>query len=137
MEIGYAFILAGLFMIALETIIPGLYFPAWGIAILIYGVFLIIAPNFALPSAIIAGVVTLYIIHKAVYKKGMDVKIGAEKYIGMEGIMLKDVDEHHYGFVLIDGEKWQAKAKEPIKKGEKVVVVGIEGVSLIVKKKEN
>ena len=137
MEIGYLFILAGIIIIALETIIPGQYFPAWGIAILIYGIFLLIAPNFALISAIFAGGVTLYILHRVVYGKGMDIKIGAEKYIGKEGVLDEDVDEHKYGHVLVDGERWQAKADEAIKKGESVVIVGVDGVSLIVKKKES
>ncbi|EHP86686.1 NfeD family protein [Methanotorris formicicus] len=136
MEIGYLFILVGLIIIALETIIPGLYFPAWGIAILIYGIFLLINPNFALISAIFAGGITLYILHRIVYGKGMYIRIGAERYIGEEGVLDEDVDEHKYGHVLVDGERWQAKADEPIKKGERVVIVGVDGVSLIVKRKE-
>ncbi|MDK2789978.1 MAG: hypothetical protein PWP15_485 [Methanothermococcus sp.] len=134
MELGYLMILLGLIAILFEVITPGLYFPAAGIALIIYGVFLLIFPSMALPMAIVSGVITVYALYRAVYGVGKDIKIGAEKFVGRELILGSDLDEQNYGLITIDNEKWHIKAKEPLKKGDKVKIVGIEGVSLVVEK---
>lgn len=134
MELGYLMILLGLIAILFEVITPGLYFLAAGIALIIYGVFLLIFPSMALPMAIVSGVITVYALYRAVYGVGKDIKIGAEKFVGRELILGSDLDEQNYGLITIDNEKWHIKAKEPLKKGDKVKIVGIEGVSLVVEK---
>ncbi len=53
---------------------------------------------------------------------------------GEVGEALDDIEPGKEGFVLVRGEYWMAKATEPIKKGEKVVVIGKEGPYLIVRK---
>ncbi len=40
------------------------------------------------------------------------------------------------GLVFIHGENWTARSNEPVHKGEKVTIVGIEGLTLIVRKEE-
>ncbi|ADC70013.1 protein of unknown function DUF107 [Methanocaldococcus sp. FS406-22] len=136
MEIGYIFILAGFLVIALEAIIPGLYFPAWGVALLIYGVVLLIIPQYAFISAIIAGVLTIIILHKFVYGVGKEIKVGAERFVGKIGIAVEDFEENGYGRIEIENQIWLAKSKDKIKNGDKVEIIGVEGVSLIVKKAE-
>ncbi|XRO76380.1 NfeD family protein [Methanocaldococcus sp. 10A] len=136
MDIGYIFILVGFILMALETVIPGLYFPALGIALLIYGIVLLIIPQYAFISAIIAGVLTLIILHKFVYGVGKEIKVGAERYVGKIGVAIEDFEENGYGRVKIENQVWLAKSKDRIKNGDKVEIVGVEGVSLIVKKFE-
>ncbi|XRP96281.1 NfeD family protein [Methanocaldococcus sp. 16A] len=136
MDIGYIFILVGFLLMALETVIPGLYFPALGIALLIYGIVLLIIPQYAFISAIIAGVLTLIILHKFVYGVGKEIKVGAERFIGKIGVAIEDFEENGYGRVEIENQVWLAKSKDKIKNGDKVEIVGVEGVSLIVKKFE-
>ena len=136
MEIGYIFILAGFLVIALEAVIPGLYFPAWGVALLIYGIVLLIIPQYAFISAIVAGTLTIIILHKFVYGVGKEIKIGAERFVGKIGIAVEDFQENGYGRVEIENQIWLAKSKDKIKNGDKVKIVGVEGVSLIVKKFE-
>ncbi|AVB77187.1 NfeD family protein [Methanococcus maripaludis] len=132
MDLGYITIIIGMGLILLEAFLPGLNFPVAGVAVLIYGIFLLYAPQFALPSALLAGLITAYIMKRFVYKTGLNVKIGAENLIGEHGDLVDEIDENNYGHVIIHGEKWQAKSENPIKKGSKVIVVGIEGVSLII-----
>ncbi|WP_459200909.1 NfeD family protein [Methanococcus sp. CF] len=132
MELGYITIIIGMGLILLEAFLPGLNFPVAGVAVLIYGIFLLYAPQWALPSAIIAGLLTAYIMKRFVYKTGLNVKIGAENLIGDLGDLVDDIDENNYSHVIIHGEKWQAKSEKSIKKGSKVIVTGIEGVSLLV-----
>ncbi len=119
---------------ALETVTPGLYLPALGIALAIYGVVLLILPQYAFISAIISGIITIILLNKFVYGVGKDVKIGAERFIGKIGKAVEDFDENGYGWVEIENQKWLAKSEDKIKNGDKVEIIGVEGVSLIVKK---
>ncbi len=135
-EIGYIFILAGFLVMALEAVIPGLYFPAWGIALLIYGIFLLIFPYYAFIPAIIAGILTIIILHKFVYGVGKEIKVGAERFIGKIGRAIEDFDENGYGRIEIENQVWLAKSNDKVKNGDKVEIIGVEGVSLIVKKVE-
>ena len=118
MEIGYVFILAGFLVIALEAVIPGLYFRAWGVALLINGVVLLIIPQYAFISAIIAGVLTIVILHKFVYGVGKEIKIGAERFVGKIGIAVEDFEENGYGRVEIENQIWLAKSDDKIKNGD-------------------
>ena len=55
--------------------------------------------------------------------------------IGSKGIVTKEIDSLNYeGRINIQGQDWKAKSDENIGKSECVEVVGIQGVSLIVKK---
>ncbi|NPA62989.1 MAG: NfeD family protein [Methanococci archaeon] len=134
MEIGYVFILSGFLIIALEVVIPGLYFPAWGIALVVYGVFLLLFPQYAFVSAIVAGFLTVIGLYKFVYSSGKEIKIGAERFIGMVGKAIEDFNDNGYGRIEVENQVWQAKSKDKIKRGDKVKIVGVEGVSLIVQK---
>jgi membrane-bound serine protease (ClpP class) len=59
---------------------------------------------------------------------------GAEGMIGETGEAREDFDGEGKAFVL--GEWWNARCGVPLKKGEKVIVVGREGMTLLVKPKE-
>nr|WP_292460190.1 NfeD family protein [Methanothermococcus sp.] len=137
MSLGYLFILLGLIVILFEVITPGLYFSAIGIALLIYGIFLIFFPSLALPVAILSGLITVYIMYRLVYNVGSDIKIGAEKFVGREITIPEDLDEQGYGLITIDNEKWHIKSKEPLKKGDLAKIISVEGVTLVVEKINN
>ncbi|MBP2142975.1 membrane protein implicated in regulation of membrane protease activity [Methanococcus voltae] len=133
-DLGYILIFIGLLIILMEAFTPGLYFPAAGIALIIYGLLLAVAPAYALPLAVVAGLLTVYIMYRFVYKSGMNIKIGAERLIGLEGDLVENIDENKPGYVIVNNEKWQAKTQDrsELKAGIKVIVTKIEGVSLIV-----
>lgn len=63
-------------------------------------------------------------------------KTNADRAIGKEGVLLEGITKYEFGEIKVDGKVWTANSKKPISKGEKVVVIGIEGVKLIVQKKE-
>lgn len=52
--------------------------------------------------------------------------------VGKIGYAIDDIPEGGEGFVVVEGEYWRAKAKKPIKRNQKVKVVGKEGPLLIV-----
>jgi len=57
---------------------------------------------------------------------------GVEALIGMAGIAKTEIDPR--GSVLLQGELWEALSNEPIKKGEPVIVRGLDGLTLLVKR---
>lgn len=57
---------------------------------------------------------------------------GKEGLIGLKGEARTDISPT--GQVFVRGEYWNAKSDEPVRKGEKVVVTVVEGLTLTVKK---
>ena len=68
--------------------------------------------------------------NKLVHKE----KTNLDRIIGMRGVVTEDIGDLVIGEVLVDGKKWSAIANVPIKKGEKVKIVKIEGVKLVVER---
>lgn len=131
---GSMLILIGLLLILFEAVTPGLYLPAVSISLIIYGIMLSYNPSLAFPFAILSGILTIFVMYYLVYNVGKDIKIGAEKYIGRVITLSEDLNEQGYGLITIDSEKWHVKGNEPLKKGDRVKIVGIEGVSLVIEK---
>ena len=59
-----------------------------------------------------------------------------DRYIGKEGDVVKEIKTNEYGEVKIFGEVWTASSMNNLKEGTRVIVKDIEGVKLIVEKKE-
>lgn len=57
---------------------------------------------------------------------------GIEALIGMGGTAKTEI--HPRGTVLLQGELWEAVSEEPIKEGEPVIVQGLDGLKLMVKR---
>ena len=60
--------------------------------------------------------------------------MGIEALVGEEGKVIESIPEGGTGKVFIHGEYWNAESDEPIAKGEKVSVIGVEKLKLKVKK---
>ncbi len=56
--------------------------------------------------------------------------------IGRQGIVLRSIAKNVDGLVKIGYEQWRARAEEEIKEEDEVVVTGVSGATLIVKKNE-
>ncbi len=91
---------------------------------------IIILPVVILTAVFFTVIVTLVI--KAHRKKP---STGKEGLIGLEGIARTDIATEE-GRVFVHGELWRAWSDEPIKAGDKIVVIGLDGLKLKVKKKE-
>ncbi len=130
-------ILIGLLIIFIEAIVPGVYAPAIGIGLMVYGICLYFIPNYAVFTGLLAGIITIVILHILVYRVGNNIKVGPEKYIGRVIILDNDLDNEGHGIIKVDYEKWHVKCNKPLKKGTKVKIVGIDGVSLVIVPVEN
>lgn len=101
-------------IILLDTEVPG-YDVAWQL----------IAAVAILSSAIFIGVVTL-----AMRARQRVVVSGREQMIGDAGETLEAFRDR--GRVRVHGEEWQARTHVPLKKGQRIRVVGMEGLTLTV-----
>ena len=63
-------------------------------------------------------------------------RTNADMLIGKVGIVTKEIVKDNVGEVKIDGKYWSAKSNKKIKEGSKVEILSMEGVKLIVEKKE-
>ena len=61
-------------------------------------------------------------------------KTNIDAIIGRRGIVLKSIAKYSDGQIKIDNVQWRARAEEDIKEGEEVVVDGVRGATLIVRK---
>ncbi len=119
------------FVAAICLVIAGLLLCSALQGVSYYGV----APEAQLALAIIIIVIALIIIwmiYKAAQAKLSKIKTGKEALIGSRGVAVTDLNPK--GEIRVLGEFWQATAKEgEIKNGEKVEVVGMQGMFLVVK----
>ena len=65
-----------------------------------------------------------------------DSKTNIDTIIGQSGIVEKEISRAARGLVKVGNEQWQARADETIGEGEEIIVTGISGITLDVKKAE-
>lgn len=69
--------------------------------------------------------------------EGEQPRVGANRWIGSEGIVLQGIDPHTgSGMVRILNEEWRAAASGKIEAGAKIVVTNVDGARLIVERLE-
>ncbi len=74
-----------------------------------------------------------FVIVKVAQLKRMKKKVGGEAMIGEVGEVIEFKDGK--GLVKVRGEIWKCKSEEELEKGDEVVVVGREGLTLFVRKR--
>jgi membrane-bound serine protease (ClpP class) len=139
---GVFLILLGIifFILELKIISHGVLGVAGIISIVIGSVMLIDLPRsiFAISwtsiiaVAILSGIFFFGVLSYAIKAQLSKVKTGKEGLIGEVGTAWTDVFE--YGKIVVHGETWNARSNEQIKKGDKIIVAGVEGLTLVVKR---
>ena len=69
--------------------------------------------------------------------KNKNVATNLDRVVGMIGIVTEDITNNEIGEVKVDGKRWSAISNSEIKKGEYIKVEKINGVKLVVCKKES
>jgi len=92
--------------------------------------------KFILPLVITLAGFSLFILTKAIASMRQKPKVGKEALIGKEATVLTNIKANKKGMVFVNGERWTAKAQQPIAKGEEVIITKVTGLMLQVKKKE-
>jgi membrane-bound serine protease (ClpP class) len=140
---GVFLILLGIifFILELKIISHGLLGFAGIVSIIIGSVMLVDLPKSILSISwksilavtILSGIFFFGVLSYAIKAQLSKVKTGSEGLIGESGIAKTDVFGE--GKVFLHGELWNAKSDMLIRQGEQVIVTGIEGLLLMVKKK--
>jgi membrane protein implicated in regulation of membrane protease activity len=70
--------------------------------------------------------------------EGDQPRIGANRWIGLEGIVISDIDPSSgSGMVRVESEEWRAIAPQPIATGQGIIVTDVRGARLVVEPLEN
>ena len=119
------------------------YTPTFGMAgltgILIFGVgayFLFpdvfrVSPGVIAAMLAVAGGLLAFILVAVVGSRSHGPLIGAEAIVRREGVV--DDWNGKEGHVIVEGERWRARSDKPLRKGDKVRVVEVDGLVLVVK----
>ncbi len=85
---------------------------------------------------VILGLILMVITRPILLKKFSKpkVKTNSDRVIGMKGIVTEEISKLKVGEVKVDGKRWSAISEDKIPKDSHIIVLGIEGVKLIVRK---
>ena len=88
---------------------------------------------------VVLGVILLVTTRKLLNRllKSNNEKTNLDRIIGGNAIVTSKIGNNDIGEVKVDGKYWSAISNKPVDTGEKVVVEKIDGVKLIVRKKES
>ncbi len=138
---GFALLFLGIILMIGEAVVPS--FGALGIggviSIVIGSIILIDTdvPGFVVSRPLIGAIALvsslglMAIIGIAVKARQRPVVTGREELIGAQGTVLADFEQH--GNVFVHSERWNALAVSPLRKGQAIVVTGIDGLTLKVR----
>ncbi len=141
----FILVATGTTLILLELLKPGVQvFGLAGTALVILALILeyYMQPYFSPSSLTIAALLILgaliafvgIIIFKASETLRMKTPSLEEKLIGKQGIVRTEIRPGKRGVVVVESEEWTAESDEEIRAGEKIVVVGVHGLVLRVKR---
>ena len=79
---------------------------------------------------------TIFLMRLVLRSRGWKQAAGAEQLIGAEGEVTQAIEPPGRGLVFVSGELWRATAREPVRKGARVRVVKVDGLTLLVEPTE-
>ena len=84
------------------------------------------------PAAVAMAAFTVALVRLVIRAQRMKATTGAEGMVGQTGLVETALEPE--GWVVVQGERWRARAEEAVKAGETVKVVAMEGLRLRVRK---
>lgn len=137
--IGVGLLVASVVFFILELVHPGLGVPtAAGIVSLILGgLFLFdssvpgvsVSPFMIVPVALFAALFFGLVVQQAIRLRRRRVETRTDQIVGTQGVVVRDLDPT--GIVLVASEEWTAESPSgPVRKGERVRVVALDGIRL-------
>lgn len=143
LEAWIIWLIIGVIFIISEIFTVGFVMMPLGIAALASSLIAYLFPHTGigpqLGAFIVAGIILLFFGQKLANKIAKDpsIKVGAERLVGSHGLVLEKIDSaKNTGLVRVMQEEWRASSEDQsvIEKGEKIVVVEVDGTHLTVKK---
>jgi membrane protein implicated in regulation of membrane protease activity len=129
-------IVVGLVLAALEMVVPGFVVLWFGVAGIVTGILAFFIKNVYAQLGIFIGlsgilVVASQVISRRITKPEPE-PVGANRLVGVEGVVLRAIAPAEMGRVKVLGEEWRAEAKMAIETGARVKIVEVEGTHLVV-----
>ncbi|AWR93502.1 NfeD family protein [Acidianus brierleyi] len=87
-------------------------------------------PLVDIPSFIIIGFISYRIFYIIIKTR----KRNLFTYVGKIGKAVDNISPNQGGYIMVNGEYWEAVSNENIEAGDTVVVIGMQGLKLVVKK---
>lgn len=135
---GVALILLGVGLMIGEAYEPSFgMLGIGGVVAFVFGSIILIdtdAPGFGIDISVIATfavasvLMFVFVIGLAFKSRRRAVVSGVEQMVSGEGVVVDDFDGR--GTILIHSEHWSAESPKPLKKGQRVKVTGIDGLTL-------
>ena len=140
MELWIVWLILVFALIVLEVStvnLVSIWFIASGIVSLIISIFY---DNFLLQFAIfvLLGIFLLLTTRKFLNRllKQNNEKTNLDRIIGATALVTENISKNSIGEVKVEGKRWSAIAEEELEVGEEVTIEKIDGVKLIVRKKD-
>jgi membrane-bound serine protease (ClpP class) len=136
--LGLALMGIGATMILIEAYTPTLGLVGLaGLGLFGFGLFVVFPEGFRVSAAVIGTIMAIagaflgLVLFAVVGSRSHGPMIGAEAIRRREGV----VDDWHgkEGWVIVEGERWRARADKPLSRGDRVRVLEIDGLVLVVK----
>jgi len=136
--VGLALIVLGVLLIIGETLVPSFgVLGLGGIIAFVFGSVILMdtdVPGFGLPAGIVvttasmAGALLLGTVWFTIRSRRRHIVSGAEELVGMQGEVIDDFTG--VGAVWLHGERWRARSKVPVTKGQVVRVLKLDGLTV-------
>lgn len=136
-------VIVALLFFIIEILTPGIFlFSCFSIGAIITFIVSIFSNSLVLQCSVfaISSVLSIYFLKPILMKLlvPFTVKSNVDTIIGQEGVVVEKIDgKKSMGIVKVNNELWRAVAEnnEFINKDEEIIVLKVEGVHLVVKKK--
>ncbi len=131
--------IAAVVFVVLEMLLPGIFFLWLGIAAVLLGFLALLLPGlswevevmlFAVTTFVSAAFGWRYLYDKSKSSDQPKLNRRGEQYIGRT-FTLSEPIENGYGKIRVDDTTWRIRG-EPLERGAKVKVTGVDGVVLVV-----
>lgn len=138
---GLALILLAILLFSAEAVVPSYGSLGFGgiVSFILGSIFLMkagsglsIAKPLIYTASLISGLLVYMMARMAVAARRKKVVSGAEGMIGSPAEALEDFAD--MGSVRVHGEIWKARTNEPVKRGDMLIVSGMEGLTVNVQK---
>ncbi|PJA28291.1 MAG: NfeD family protein [candidate division Zixibacteria bacterium CG_4_9_14_3_um_filter_46_8] len=145
MQAWHVWVIIGIILSILEIFTPGFMMINFGVGAIIAGLIAAIGAGFKVQvltfalSSLILFASSRKLVSKYLSKDKPEARTNVDALVSRQGVVIEAIKANlKHGRVKIGGEEWSAisSSEMEISMGEKVVVTGIEGNKLIVKKVE-
>ncbi|MGN0840391.1 MAG: NfeD family protein [Candidatus Ornithospirochaeta sp.] len=130
---------AGIILAILEVFTPGFFIVGIGVSLAIAALPAALGLPFWVQLLVCGAMILIFflLVRPLVMKipHSDSKKTGTAALMGEEGIVVETITRIEGGRVKVGGEVWKAKSDETIEKDSLVIVTGVEGVTLNVRRK--